>query len=368
MSRDCLLTTHHFVEYVRKGRRLVERAPFRLDVACQIAKVSRSDLVEAFVHESDGTKPRLVLYGYDGRLWRKAGRPADSRWDLEAELKRGKDLDPPHLSIGVAIDPAMIEPDRKTSAPLEVFDDLSARIVSDDRYSRIAAATRAASKVMLVDSELWVQVREPEWLVRKRGGDAEVMLMVDIHTHWRPFIVRDNMRFRLDRLPQAQAWARGVRGGRVDGVAAQRTLTETQADIIAGPWNVSHVDFAFFSADDVVAFALGHLKRTVETCAEFIEILPERLRRRWEELRIILDNIHGDGARAAAEAGLVLVEGTLAMLMEVRDVPFHQRARLVRQITRLRQNDRRTYLIEGLQQPVVQPTEIDDADLAVLAP
>jgi hypothetical protein len=364
VSLDCVLTTHHNVEYVKKGRRLVERAPFRLDVPCRLATTSRADLPEAFVREGDGAKARVVLHGYDGRLWRKAVRPAASGWNFEGLLDGGR------LVIGAAIDPAMKAPVRKQDAPpLEAFDDTDVRIISDDREAREAAAKAAAAKAMVVDRELWVQVREPEWLVRKadRPGESDLRLLVDIHDDWRTYIVRDNMRFRLDRLPQALAWARAARGSRAPGAVTQRSWTEIEADIVAGPWNVTRADFAFLAGDDIVAFARNHLRRTVEACAEVIEVLPERLRRRWGELRILQDNIQGNGARAAAEAGLVLVESTLAMLMEVRDISAERRALMIRQITRLRQNDRRTYLIEGLR-PSAQEAEIDDADLAGLAP
>lgn len=363
MPIDCLLRTHHSVEFVRTGRRLVEREPFLLEVPCKLATPARDELQEAFVREAAGTEARVVLHGYDGRLWRPAGNPVASAWNFEGKLEKGI------LTIGSAIDPAMVGPVRKKDAPpLEDFNGTDVRVVSDDREERIAAAQAAARKAIVVGGKLWLQVREPQWLVRKgREGESDLRLLVDIHQDWREYVVRDNMRFRLDRMPQAVAWARGVRGNRAPGDVARRGWAEIEADMIAGPWNVTRADLNFIAGDDLVDFAREHIRRTIEACADVIELAPDKLRRRWEELRIVHESIRGADARSVAEAGLVLIEDTLAMLTEVRDLPADRRSQLLRSITRLRLNDRRTYMIEGLQRPVTRDVEIDDAHLSALA-
>ncbi len=357
MSRQCTLVTHHAMEFVRKGRRLVERETYRLEVPVEVATARLSELEIAFLRE--GERP-TTLYGHDGGLWRRAPKrtPADAHF--EASLADGE------LLVAPVIAPALTAPRKGTkTGPAYAPDDR--RIVSDDREARIEAAREAARRVMLVDGALWVRVREPQWLVRKadRPGESDLMLLTDIHEHWREHVVRDHMRFRLDRLPQAQAWARIMRGARAAEVA-ERGWGDIAAEIVAGPWGVGQVDFACFRGDDTVEFAKVHLRRLIEACAECIEAVPERLRRRWEDLRAIQDNLSGPKAHAAAEEGLGLVEDTLAMLTEVRDIPSERRTSLMRQIVRLRQNDRRSRL-EGIA-AAAAPDEVADEDMAALAP
>lgn len=359
MPLDCILKTHHSVEYVRKRRRVVERGAFSLDVPVRIATASAEDMPVAFSRLAARDRPALALRGHDGGLWR-AAVDGDR---LEATLVKGS------LRIGASIAPAMAPPLRKTKeGPLVPFAVPDVRIVSDDREARVAAALDAARTVMMVDGKVWVRAREPEWMVRKKGaaGDVEIVLLSDVHSDWRDYIVKDHMRFRLDRLPQAMAWARLLRGAGSTRVE-DRTPAETAAEIVAGEWDVTAIDLDFFRQDDLLEYARGHLRRTIEACASVIDAVPTALRRRWEELRIVHDNIHGAGAREAALAGLALVPGTLDMLTGVRDISADRRAGLLRRIVRLRQTDRRTTMIEGIAGEAPS-AEIDAADLEALAP
>jgi hypothetical protein len=340
------------MEFVRKGRRLVERENYRLEVPVEIATVRKSALPEAFVMR--GATP-MKLYGHDGGLWRQASGSSSEATSKGADLM-----------VGATVAPALTPPRKNDKVgPLYAADER--RIVSDEREARTEAARAAARNVMLVDGALWVKVREPQWLVRKgKGPDGgDVRLLADVDNHWREGFLGGGMRFRLDRLPQALAWARIARGSREASVVA-RGWDDVARDALAGPWGIEKVDFAFFCGDDVVDFARDHLRQTVKACAEVVEALPDRLRRRWEDLRAIQDNLSGPGARAAAEEGLALIAETLDMLTEVRDVAPQRRSQLMDEVTRLRLNDRRSRL-EGVM-PRAATEAVAEDDIAALAP
>ena len=372
MKQKHILSTYHSVEFVRKGHRVVERGDFRLDVPFDMPSVDRSMLVEAFVCEAD---PRLMrqdkiqqtrLYGYDGGLWRPAFMPQRFSIEVTADAKGC-------LVVGSKIHPALKTPlnthaEPTAATPFEPFDHPGCRIVSDDREERMRVARDAARKLMLVEGDIWVKVRNPQWKVVKAemSGPGDLRLVFDVHNEYGN---DGHMRFRLDRFEEALAWARVVRGSKSVSAAGLGRMTSAQrlAAISQAPWRVTRLDTRFFTEDDVVEFARHHLESLITLGSLYLDVMPDKLRRRWEELRDLASEIDGDNAGTAARAALSLVGGTLDMLREIRDVGTVSRSTLLRSVTRLQQNQRRAEMIEGVV-PLDAVPGVSDDDIGALAP
>lgn len=374
------VVTYHSVEFVRKGRSKPEQRILRLDVPVELQEASRDAFIPAFVLDRDADD-REVLYGFEGRLWRpvEPRRTKRHRGDLahrtEATVNAGKLLigEAIHRPLGKVVHRNQtIHPERlpslteASSGKDGITSDT--RIVSDDRSVREGIARAAAKKVVKVGRSLWIQVRDPMLHVRRvhPGNQVQTSLLVDIHTDFEPWKLLEGMLFRVDRSSEAAAWADITSGGSF----ARRERTHPEG---LAAYGVALLDTGYLTEDDVVGFARSHLKKVVDTCSVVIEAMPPLLRSAWQHLRACHEALDGIEARQAAELGLASAAQVLELLTEVRDVPSDSRARMMRDVGRLKLDQRRVFEVERIGPPQKhhdgeEPGSIDELDFGGLAP